>query len=305
MASPNSSRPSSVSTDCPQADLLNALSALHVGGKYSDLRIICNHRQWAVHRAIVCSRSGFFDGACSNAFLEMENRTIDLSEDDEDAVDQMIHFFYYLDYDFVSEQPIATLFRHRADGDARRKLPKKLDMSMIHDPLLEAIGAYKSQSLTTPPASTHENRSVELPGKAPRPPITARAQTPPLDESGAVYESHDQEEAEDSGDEAHLLLHARVYSLAEKYDIHSLKELARQKFETALACHYDSPELPEAIEEAYCSTIDTDRGLRMIVLQLFANHPQLATTPDVNAIINELPSLAMDLVKIERGLPIC
>ncbi|KAH9826499.1 BTB/POZ domain [Teratosphaeria destructans] len=305
MASPISSRPSSLSIDCPQADLLNALSALHVGGKYSDLRITCNYRQWAVHRAIVCSRSGFFDGACSNAFREMENRTIDLSEDDEDAVDQMIHFFYYLDYDIAPEQPVATLFRHRADGDARRKLPKKLDMSMIHDPLLEAIGAYRTQSPITPPASAYENRPVEVPGKGVRPPVTARAHTPPLDESGAAYEPYDHEEAETPEDETHLLLHARVYSLAEKYDIPALKELARQKFETALACHYDSPELPEAIEEVYCSTIDTDRGLRTIVMQLFANHPQLATTPDINALINELPSLAMDLFKIERGLPMC
>jgi len=63
---------------------------LYAGGKYSDLTITCNFRQWAVHRAIICSRSGFFDGACSNAFVEANSGVIDLSEDDEEAVDEMI-----------------------------------------------------------------------------------------------------------------------------------------------------------------------------------------------------------------------
>jgi hypothetical protein len=65
--------------------------SLHFGGKYSDLTITCNYRQWAVHRAIVCPRSGFFDGACSHQFLEAATGVIDLSEEDEDAVEQMIH----------------------------------------------------------------------------------------------------------------------------------------------------------------------------------------------------------------------
>lgn len=64
---------------------------LRFTGRYSDLTITCNYRQWAVHRAIVCSRSGFFDAACSNPCLESNSGIIDLSEDDEEAVEQMVH----------------------------------------------------------------------------------------------------------------------------------------------------------------------------------------------------------------------
>ena len=107
----STSRPPT-SVENPQTDLLNALSAyvvleitnttmgqianilfgrLYVGGKYSDLTICCNYRQWAVHRAVVCSRSAFFDGACGNQFREANSGIIDLSEDDEEAVEQMVH----------------------------------------------------------------------------------------------------------------------------------------------------------------------------------------------------------------------
>lgn len=66
-------------------------SSLLEAGKYSDLTIKCGERKFAVHRALICSRSGFFDGACSNAFREAQSGLIDLSEDDEEAVEHMVN----------------------------------------------------------------------------------------------------------------------------------------------------------------------------------------------------------------------
>ena len=124
-------------------------------------------------------------------------------------------------------------------------------------------------------------------------------------------EDDDDDDDDDEGDyedstesESHLLLHTRVYELGERYDIPSLKQLARQKFEIAMACYYDSPEFADAVEEAYYSTVDTDRGLRDIVLQAFRAHPQLTTTQDVFAVIKDTPSLALELFKLERGVPV-
>jgi len=122
-------------------------------------------------------------------------------------------------------------------------------------------------------------------------------------DDGSDYESYDEDE-EMSEDSSHLLLHTRVYALAEKYDIPALKSLARTKFETAMACNYDSPDLPEAIEEVYCSTLDSDRGLRDIVLNLFRCHEQLVHMPDIFTVIKELPTLTMELFKLERGIPV-
>jgi hypothetical protein len=44
-----------------------------------------------VHRALLATRSSFFEGACRNSFLEAQTGVIDLSEDDAEAVEHMVH----------------------------------------------------------------------------------------------------------------------------------------------------------------------------------------------------------------------
>jgi len=214
--------------------------------------------------------------------------------------------FYHLDYLNKPKSPRATVFRHRAFSDARKKMPKKLDLSLVQDPLLAAAGCYAPQSPLTPPLSgTSDARNPFdfASVKAPQSPKQTRAHTPPLvSDNESDYDSYSDDD--ESDDESYLLLHTRVYALAEKYDIPSLKQLARSKFEMAMACHYDSPDFAEAIEEVYCSTIDSDRGLRDIVLEAFKSHPQLANTGDVFQVIQGTPSLALELFKVERGIPV-
>lgn len=286
-----------------QYDLMRALSALHVGGKYADLTITCNYKQWACHKAIVCSRSGFFDGACSSTFREGNSGIIDISEDDEDAVEQMIHFFYYNDYleDKPHQQPSA-MFRHRAYSNPRKTPAKMIDLAQIEDPLLAAAGFYTRPA--TPPSSRPSSKgSFGAYDYCPPSPTGAFTPPPELESWTETFEVEEQEE-ESTEDESHLILHTQVYALAEKYDIPALKQLAQRKFEMAMACYYDAPEFADAIEEVYCSTIDTDRGLRDVVLQAFRSHPQLAHTQDVYAVIQQTPSLALDLFKVERGIPV-
>jgi hypothetical protein len=212
--------------------------------------------------------------------------------------------FYHLDYLSKPQQPPAAVFRHRLRSNERRRLPKKFDLSHIEDPLMALAEHYAPGDPLTPPASSSSEAagSLDMPeGKLRSPEV--RPATPPLDsdlENDSDAMTDEEEELEDS----HLVLHTRVYALAEKYDIPSLKQLARSKFEMAMACFYDSPNFAEAIEEVYCSTIDSDRGLRDIVLEAFKSHPQLASTQDVYNVIKETPSLAFELFKVERGIPV-
>lgn len=221
--------------------------------------------------------------------------------------------FYHLDYlNDKADHEASAVFRHRLLSDARRKLPKKVDLSMVMDPLLSQAGYCAPEAPMSPPDSvisvntdvSQLKNKIKSP-RTPRSPANGRQQASPYDsETGSDYESYEDEEEEIGEEESHLITHTRVYALAEKYDIPSLKELAQSKFEMAMACYYDSSEFADAIEEVYCSTIDSDRGLRDVVLQAFRAHPALATTQDVYTVIKDTPALALELYKIERGLPI-
>lgn len=299
--------------DSPQQELMSALSTLHLGGKYSDLIVQCNTRQWAVHRAILCSRSAFFDGACSGQFREAETGIIDLSEEDEEAVEHMIHYFYHLDYlSPPGEEPTPDVFRHRVQ-EAQRQRPQKLDLSGITDPLFAQAAACVPPAPLTPPtevadpfARARQDSAFGIDQSPRSPKAKTRSRSPQCQvasASGSDSESDFENDEEYDTDDSHLLLHTKVYALAEKYDIPSLKNLAQRKFEMAMACFYDSPEFADAIEEVYCSTLDNDRGLRDVVLQAFRSHPQLASTQDVFEVIKHTPTLAFDLWKVERGIP--
>ncbi|KAL0929520.1 BTB/POZ domain-containing protein [Colletotrichum truncatum] len=93
-----------------------------------------------------------------------------------------------------------------------------------------------------------------------------------------------------------ILLHARVYTLAENYAISGLKDLAITKFKTATIREWDPASFLRAAHEAYTSTIDTDRALRDTILQEFAKHKDLLDSDEAKALFGDLGSFAYDLL---------
>ncbi|KAK7921500.1 hypothetical protein PG985_009522, partial [Apiospora marii] len=80
---------------------------LYRTGEYSDLIISCGGTDYRVHRSIICPRSHFFAAACRNGFKEARTGKIILSDDDAQAVDLTVYYFYHLNYDpsHPREQP--------------------------------------------------------------------------------------------------------------------------------------------------------------------------------------------------------
>ena len=91
------------------------------------------------------------------------------------------------------------------------------------------------------------------------------------------------------------ILHARVYALAELYDIPALKATALEKFNRTIQDHFRPNRFLDGVEEAYASTIQEDRGLRDIIVQFFYKHPDLLKQERVTDILQEVHPLTFDL----------
>ncbi|KAF2135028.1 hypothetical protein P153DRAFT_279199 [Dothidotthia symphoricarpi CBS 119687] len=287
--------------DAPMLELKSALASLFECGKYSDLTIVCGGKRYPVHRALIATRSSFFEGACRNSFREADTGVIDLTEDDASAVEHMVHYFYHLDY---LSKPLSRRSSQRSARPAspqsprfsRRPAAKKLNLALLEDPLLASAAAFHGSMPLTPPADEPSFQSLDVFSKMPGTPTTDQAVDDDLE---SVHS-----ESEPDTEKAHLVTHAKVYAIAEKYEIVGLKALSQSKFAQQLQLHIDSAEFPEACQEAYESTFHTDRGLRDIIIQAFRTNPALSMRPDVEMTLRETPGLAFELFRMASGLPV-
>ncbi|KAF2203662.1 hypothetical protein GQ43DRAFT_252006 [Delitschia confertaspora ATCC 74209] len=275
--------------------LTSSLATLLENGKYSDLTVVAGLKRYILHRAIVCSQSDFFDGACRNPFKDAQSpiRTIDLTEDDPEAVEHMVHYFYHQDY---LERPKSRRNSHRSlrKPSPPRQRARKLNFSTIEDPLLATMAGLQDP-LTPPDEQTNQ---VEMAGSAKYLDSAIMDQVDEdSDESEHAEPNHDDESP-------HLIIHAKVYAIAEKYGIAGLKALSRKKFAHQVGLHHNSMEFPEACQEAYETTVDSDRGLRDVIIQIFRSHPDLTQRKEMDAVLRETPGLAFELYKMDRGLPV-
>jgi hypothetical protein len=75
------------------------LSSYFKDGKFSDFTILCDGKEYHVHRCFIAPQSKYFERAFSGMFKEGAERKIELKEDQAAMVERMVHFFYNFDYD--------------------------------------------------------------------------------------------------------------------------------------------------------------------------------------------------------------
>jgi len=97
-----------------------------------------------------------------------------------------------------------------------------------------------------------------------------------------------------------LSFNTHVYAIADKYDIHELKELAKDKFEGLVKEQWKEDAFPEALRAVYETTPVTDRGLRDIAAQVaYDNITELMSDDSAfGRLLGDVAALGADLATL-------
>ena len=96
-----------------------------------------------------------------------------------------------------------------------------------------------------------------------------------------------------------LTIHATMYALADKYQVDGLGKLAKDKFEACLHHHSNSEDFVAAVQIAYGSTPETNRGLRDAVVKAFSMYfkVNISEIPGAEAKLETIDELSFLLIK--------
>ncbi|KAI4622193.1 hypothetical protein J4E83_004933 [Alternaria metachromatica] len=102
------------------------------------------------------------------------------------------------------------------------------------------------------------------------------------------------------GSPTQLMVHAKLYEIADKYDVVGLKELVIEKFKRACHSFWNDPSFAAAAHHVFSTTPEHDKGLRDIVSKTIAEHmTELVKKPEVEALLTEFNGLAFGLLKMK------
>ena len=245
---------------------------LLANGQYSDLVITCHGDTYNVHKAIVCSRSGFFERADRFPGKEHEEGKVDLPEDDPRAINALVQYLYEGEYnphlqddeDLEASRPVPD----NKNNTFHYQFPHTCVGSYCHSPYCNVCPHHTCLSSTC--KDSCEN-------------FTCRKCTD--------YKAPDHEAWQ-------LLLHSQMYELGDKYQVVGLKDLAAEKFSRSCRKYWNDKEFPEAVHHAFTTTMECDMGLRQPATDIIAKHMELLNKAEMTVLIHKVNGLAASLLEL-------
>ncbi|KAF2868103.1 hypothetical protein BDV95DRAFT_580259 [Massariosphaeria phaeospora] len=234
--------------------------------EFCDLVLTCGDKTFHVHKAVVCAGADFFRKASQFPVgKEAEDKVINLPDDDPEMIRRMVMFLYLLDYD-----PTAS-----SDCERLRRIKH------CYGPVEQASHYHCRFNTGTffgsepAPGNLQSNMDCACVVQIPKDTLQPESPRPPQAPQTGFQHSRGQYTVQAANP---LTIHATMYALADKYQIAGLAKSAGAKFKSCMQDHWDSEDFINAVQIAYTSTPDTDRGLRDVIVQAMKDWFKLDVT---------------------------
>ncbi len=107
-----------------------------------------------------------------------------------------------------------------------------------------------------------------------------------------------------------ILMNARVYAIAEQYDVQPLKARAKDKYEEVVRVNWDPSAFLASVELLYRHTPESDRLLRDVIITATREHAsELIYREDFATLCVENGDIAFDILRVvltvRQGLKCC
>lgn len=94
-----------------------------------------------------------------------------------------------------------------------------------------------------------------------------------------------------------MVFDAKVYQIADKYDIQALRKHARRKFKDAVSPGWSVDDFSKAVKTTWKRTFTTDRGLRDLILKASCLHiNELLKNKRFRGLLSKNSDFAVDLI---------
>lgn len=105
-------------------------------------------------------------------------------------------------------------------------------------------------------------------------------------------------EARAAASKTQLLEHVKIFAIAVKYEVNTLRALAAEKFREGIASHWSHAEFAQALHLAYATTPDDAKELRELCVQKLSEHTDsLVKKPEIETVICSINGLAYEVRK--------
>lgn len=242
--------------------LLQSVKELLSSGDYSDFNVICGSDTYHAHRSIVCPRSEFFAAATRFPGEEYEQKKVDLSEEEPAVVKLLMQYLYEGDYSpFLWEDALGS-----ESPTSRQPWMFPHNCYDYYRPQGEDCEMRLCPHHT---CNIHCNKDGEEP--------CFKFACPECSFS-------------------FLVIHAKVYSIADRLIVTGLKTLAQSKFQDACIYSWSTSKFPTAVEYVLTSTPDEDTGLMDVVCKTISTNMELMKNATIKKLLMEHNGFAYRLL---------